>query len=69
MTCFGIFGVLGGVLAAFVAGFFFGALVMRPADDPLSVERMSQTPAPPKRFFPGEPDEPVYDLPNWDLPA
>ena len=64
------------MLAAFVAGFFFGMVIMRPADDPLSVERMSQhlkgdsaTAEKQQPFFPGEPDEPVYEGPNWDLPG
>lgn len=36
-------------------------------DDPLTLIRTSKPSK--RRFLPGEPDEPVYEGPAWDLPG
>jgi len=67
-----IFGVALGMLLAFVAGFLTGLHAVfglrGDDDDPLTLSRTAKS-APAKKFFPGEPDEPVYEGPNWDLPG
>jgi len=53
--------IFDGILFIWVAGFVAGYLLLRTADDPLSVDRLSQ--------WPEDDDEPVYELPGWDMPG
>lgn len=54
---------------SFVLGALTGMVIMRHPDDPLSVDRLNQRNPDPRPYLPTDSEEPVYELPGWDLPG